>query len=522
MFTLQGGNFQSGGVPVANGSVVLTLSNSSATVRATGAAATAQYIINLDSLGNLPLTQVWGNAELSPDGTFYTAQLFSGANGTGSNLSTATWIIGPSAPYSGTLFPNVLVLPPVSFVGAVVFPGTTVSFSATPNFNAASFSTFKMTLTGNVTSSTLTGAATDQLIVFEITQDGIGSHTFAWPANVQNPPTIKSAAGAKTVVAFIFDGSNAWPLEDGAYARLDGSNMPFTGQVIGKNGTVGSPSFGFASETNTGVFRQAANVIGLAIAGVLKSLWNTAGALFGSGQAVSWSSNADPSAAVADTGLSRTAAATIAVGNGAAGNGSGTFEARKLQLDGSTSGNTVVQSAATASGTLTLPAATGTLARTAGDTFATTTLTSPTVNGTPTGTGIATVTLKRGSGAGNYTGTNTTYSNVDGTNLSYTVTIPTGWKLVINAAGTIFVSTAAASVFAALADGGTVFIESGVTPAGITAPQFWGFNWVINGDGASHTITLQAKTAAGADAWNIGNANATSVPQMVLTLVPSN
>jgi hypothetical protein len=62
-----------------------------------------------------------------------------------------------------------------------------------------------------------------------------------------------------------------------------------------------------------------------------------------------------------DTALSRSGAGVIAAGNGTAGNSSGTFEGRKLQLDGSTSGNTVVQSAATASGTLTLPSATDTL-----------------------------------------------------------------------------------------------------------------------------------------------------------------
>jgi len=50
-----------------------------------------------------------------------------------------------------------------------------------------------------------------------------------------------------------------------------------------------------------------------------------------------------------DTGLSRAAAGVVAAGNGTAGNSSGTFEARKLQLDGSTSGNTVLQSAAAAS-----------------------------------------------------------------------------------------------------------------------------------------------------------------------------
>lgn len=215
MFTLQGGNFQlGGGGPVANGSVVLTLSNPSATITATGGAATPQYTINLDANGNIPTgTQVLGNNELSPAGTFYTAQVFTLANGGGTQVGTSsTWIVGPSAPYAGTLYPNVLVLPPVSFSGPLICPEVAVAFSATPNFNAALGSTFKITLTGNVTSSTLTGAVAGQIIIFEITEDGTGGRTFAWPTNVKNPQSIDTTAGAKNVQAFIYDGANAYPL----------------------------------------------------------------------------------------------------------------------------------------------------------------------------------------------------------------------------------------------------------------------------------------------------------------------
>ena len=215
LFTIEAGNFQlGGGGPVANGSIVLTLSNPSATVIATGGPATTQYVINLDGNGNLPLgTQVYANAELSPAGTFYTVQIFTGANGTGVQVGqNATWVVGPTAPYAGTLFPNVLVLPPVSFSGPVVVPSASVAFSATPNFNAGIDSTFRMTLTGNVTSSTLTGAVADQLLIFVITQDGIGGHIFVWPTNVKNAGRINPAAGSKFVQQFQFDGTNAWPL----------------------------------------------------------------------------------------------------------------------------------------------------------------------------------------------------------------------------------------------------------------------------------------------------------------------
>ena len=212
LFTLQGGNFTSAGVPVANGSVILTLSNPAATIKATGGAATVTYTINLDSLGNMPLSQVLGNSELNPDGTFYTAQLFSAANGGGSLISTATWIVGPSAPYSGTLYPSVMVLPVASFTGGLICPEVAVAFSATPTFNAALGSTFKITLTGNVTSSTLAGAQAGQILIFEITQDGVGSRSFVWPANVLNPDAIEGSnngAGKRFTQAFRWDSTSS-------------------------------------------------------------------------------------------------------------------------------------------------------------------------------------------------------------------------------------------------------------------------------------------------------------------------
>jgi hypothetical protein len=148
------------------------------------------------------------------------------------------------------------------------------------------------------------------------------------------------------------------------------------------------------------------------------------------------------------------------------------------------------------------------------------TLTSPVINGTPTGTGIPTITLKKGTGAGNYTGTNTSFSNVDGTNLSYTVTIPTGWKLSIQVSAAIFNSTATANVSLAIVDG-SVLIENQITGV-LNQTAASTLSWVINGDGASHTITLQVKTTNGADAWNIFNDIATRVPTMIFNLSPSN
>lgn len=149
------------------------------------------------------------------------------------------------------------------------------------------------------------------------------------------------------------------------------------------------------------------------------------------------------------------------------------------------------------------------------------TLTSPTINGTPTGTGIPTITIKKGSGGGNYSTSSASYVDVDATNLSYTVTIPTGWKLSVAASGIWFQSTATATNAIALFDG-SVVVEKIVSASAINLNHDFSIAWVINGDGASHTIKLQYKTGNVSDALNIRNATATDTVAMTFILSPSN
>lgn len=152
-------------------------------------------------------------------------------------------------------------------------------------------------------------------------------------------------------------------------------------------------------------------------------------------------------------------------------------------------------------------------------------LTSPSINGTPTGTGISTKTLKKGNGAGNYASSSTTYVDVDATNLSYTVTIPTGWKLTIIASADVFVQTAAVNVQVALFDS----VAAGVVLERTCWPQAAGGSsvnatlpYVINGDGSSHTVKLQYKTTNASDSVAIANSSTTFTPTMVFDLSPSN
>jgi hypothetical protein len=88
---------------------------------------------------------------------------------------------------------------------------TSVTFSATPTFDASTSSMFKLTLTANVTSSTLSNAIAGQQLSFEICQDATGGRTFAQPGNVLGWITPSTAASTCTVQAFWFDGTNAQP-----------------------------------------------------------------------------------------------------------------------------------------------------------------------------------------------------------------------------------------------------------------------------------------------------------------------
>ena len=70
-------------------------------------------------------------------------------------------------------------------------PIQSVAYSPTPTFNAGAASGFQMTLTGNITGITITGAAPGELIAIEFIQDGAGGRTVnGWPTLVTNTAAI--------------------------------------------------------------------------------------------------------------------------------------------------------------------------------------------------------------------------------------------------------------------------------------------------------------------------------------------
>jgi hypothetical protein len=98
---------------------------------------------------------------------------------------------------------------------AIVSGLNVVTFSATPTFDAALGNTQKITLTDNVTSSTLSNATAGETINFIICQDATGSRTFVWPTNVLGGMTIGATLSKCSAQNFIFDGTNAYALSAG-------------------------------------------------------------------------------------------------------------------------------------------------------------------------------------------------------------------------------------------------------------------------------------------------------------------
>jgi hypothetical protein len=125
--------------------------------------------------------------------------------------------------------------------------------------------------------------------------------------------------------------------------------------------------------------------------------------------------------------------------------------------------------------------------------------------------------------SGSYTTSSTTLVPVDSTNLSYTVTIPSGYNLLINAVANA-ASPTDEEVWIALVDGSTTLVSNIVD----TTPTFepCALTWVVAGDGASHTIKLEWAGASSKITAVMLYSNTASgnmlTPAMTFLLAPSN
>lgn len=143
-----------------------------------------------------------------------------------------------------------------------VTPVTPVAGVATFNASAQN-QLFTVTLTANTISNALTtaGVVAPAFITFQITQDGVGGHTFSWPANVIGGATVGSVANQVSTQSFIWTGTSAYAI---------GPGMEGTGPIVAVGSlildtSITSPAFisASANPSLTGIFRMASgNAIG--------------------------------------------------------------------------------------------------------------------------------------------------------------------------------------------------------------------------------------------------------------------
>ena len=104
--------------------------------------------------------------------------------------------------------------------GGATLGFVTTSFSATPTFTPSPTGscTFKITLTGDVTSSTLGfgGVTAGCIFTFLIIQDGTGGRAFTWPTNVFGAIQVGTDANQVTTQEFVWDGTNLYATAIGA------------------------------------------------------------------------------------------------------------------------------------------------------------------------------------------------------------------------------------------------------------------------------------------------------------------
>ena len=152
-----------------------------------------------------------GYLRITNDGTTGNHGLEIGGIIDGTGVAPVTLKLGVNSGISSASFNAPVILP-----GAIV-PATVISFSTTPTFTAALGSALQLTLTGNVSSSTLSGAVAGEFILFRILEDGAGSHTFVWPTNVKGAMDIVTTANTVNQQLFYYDGTNAYAVAPGTW-----------------------------------------------------------------------------------------------------------------------------------------------------------------------------------------------------------------------------------------------------------------------------------------------------------------
>jgi hypothetical protein len=178
-----------------------------------------------------------------------------------------------------------------------------VAFSATPTFDASAGSIITMTLTGNVTSSTITNSLSGQIIAFSLCQDGTGGRTFSWPALFVRPPPVNTTASSCSDSTFFYDGTNWRHIGSGDSAGFAGDltvsgKANVTGNTVlsgtlGVTGATTLSTLGVTGATTTAGISDSSSVTAPIYKTTSATLATAGNIRFATGDTLQWRNNAN-------------------------------------------------------------------------------------------------------------------------------------------------------------------------------------------------------------------------------------
>lgn len=145
-------------------------------------------------------------------------------NTTNSNVSANTTAIGTKADQSSLDTTNSNVSANTTAIGTKYQElfGDSGNKSGASSIDFSGGNMQEITLTGNVTSLSLSTLNSGGAYIIVLKQDATGGRTVTWPAGFKWPdgtaPTLSTAPNAIDIVSFLFDGTNGYAIWQGAYS----------------------------------------------------------------------------------------------------------------------------------------------------------------------------------------------------------------------------------------------------------------------------------------------------------------
>lgn len=155
--------------------------------------------------------QVAGNDSISPAGTYYTVTIRD-SNGDIAQVNAYRFLNNPPSYDLNTIDPYDPTQPPPPLPPLLV--NNWVWITTNPAvFDGSVYTTFGLTLAGDVTSQPFVNAYPGTLYTFAIIQDAAGHHNFTWPTNVHNAAPVPQSPNMALVQTFVADtGDELYPI----------------------------------------------------------------------------------------------------------------------------------------------------------------------------------------------------------------------------------------------------------------------------------------------------------------------